>query len=62
MRGNSGSVKDRYRDTGDEENKSSSRGKGERIAANDCTFWRVSRSVEKLLMDTDKQAHSSAYD
>jgi hypothetical protein len=62
VRGDSGSVKDRYRDTGDEENKSSSWGKGERIAANDWAFWRVSRFAEKLSTDADQQAHSAAYD
>jgi hypothetical protein len=47
-------VKDRYRDSGDEENKISSWGKGERVAANDSAFQRASRFAEKLLMDADK--------
>jgi hypothetical protein len=60
--GDSGPVKDRYRDSEDEENKISSWGKRERVAANDSVFRRVSRFAEKLLMDTDQQAHSAAYD
>jgi hypothetical protein len=46
--GDSGPVKDRYRDSGDEENNISNRRKTERIAANDSAFRRVWCSVEKL--------------
>lgn len=59
MGGDSGPVKDRYRDSGDEENKISSWGKTERIAANDSKFRRVWCSVKKLLADADMQARSS---
>lgn len=58
----SGPVKDRYRDSADAENKISSWGKAERIAANESALRRVMRFVEKLLMDTDKQTHSIAND
>ncbi|WP_147072703.1 hypothetical protein [Sulfuriferula plumbiphila] len=44
-------VKDRYRDSGDVENKISSWGKMEHVAANDSAFRRASRFAEKLLMD-----------
>jgi len=60
--GDSGPVKDRYRDNEDEKNKISSWRKTERIAANDSAFRRASRFAEKLLMNADQQAHSSTYD
>jgi hypothetical protein len=56
--GDSGPVKDRYRDSGDEESKISSWGKAERIAANDSAFRRVWCSVKKLLADA---RHASTF-
>ncbi len=54
-------VKDRYRDSEDRENKISSLGKVKHITANNSAFWRVWRFVENLLADAGQLVYSIVY-